>query len=102
MENFWYNKDTKRKGVITMYENIKKICDHYMGDLNYSVFDVDGKLFLPEGIKLDKNLDLSGELPSHFVPICGGGEVMGWIASPSGYRKVAAEKVAELIMKGIV
>ena len=81
-----------------MLKKIETICNHYLGDLNYAVYDVDGKLILPLGI--ERTLNVDGELPSHFVPICGGGECLGWIASASGYRKVAAEKVAELIMKG--
>lgn len=75
---------------------IAKVLDNTLGELNYTLYDVDGVCVLPRGCER-LTLDFTKDLPPAVDILYHGGELVGYLRSPSGHRVVAGALVAELI-----
>ena len=75
---------------------IAKVLDNTLGELNYTLYDVDGVCVLPKGFER-LTLDFTKDLPTNTEILYHDGEMVGYLTSPSGNRVVAGILVAELI-----
>ena len=74
-------------------DTIKKICDSGLGTLNYTVFDRDGKSILPKS-EACINTD---DPPPLLFEIKYEGDLIGYLQSPSGNKKVVADIIGGLL-----
>ena len=76
---------------------IKKICDVGLGELNYTVYDIDGYAVVPTWTHTSQCLDLFKPLDENTTPIDCDGECIGYLQTPSGNRELVAEMVGNLM-----